>query len=156
MAFQIEYLSDHSDVIPALARWHHAEWKAITPHLTVSDRVARFEARAQRGGLPIGFVAVLDENVVGMASLVECDLDSHRHLSPWLASVLVAPGHRRQGIGSALSERATEEAQVLGFAQAYLFTFDKQDFYRRLGWSTLEDTTFLERPVSVMVRRLAG
>lgn len=156
MAFQIEYLADHIEAIPALARWHHDDWKAITPHLTVSDRVARFQARARRGGLPVGFVAVVDGSVVGLASLVDCDLDSHGHLSPWLASVLVAPDHRRRGIGSALSERATEEARVFGFVRVYLFTFDKQDFYRRLGWSTLEDTTFLGHPVTIMVRELAG
>lgn len=101
MAFQIEYLADHVDAIPALARSHHAEWTAITPHLTVPDRVARFQARARRGSIPTGFVAVVNGNVV---------LDSHRHLSPWLASVLVAPDHRGHGIGSAPSERAAEKA----------------------------------------------
>ena len=154
MAFQIEYLADHVDAIPVLARSHHAEWAAITPHLTVSDRVARFQACARRGAIPTGFVAVVNRSVVGQACLVECDLDSHRHLSPWLASVLVARNYRGLGIGSALSERATEEAQVLGFARAYLFTLDKQSFYRRLGWSTLEHTTFLGHPVTVMVREL--
>ena len=51
MNFRIEYLADHVDAIPALARWHHAEWTAITPHLTVSDRVARLDARDGRGGV---------------------------------------------------------------------------------------------------------
>ena len=139
MNFQIEYLAYHVDAIPALAHWHHAEWTAITPHLSVSDRVARLHARARRSGIPTGFVAVVHGSVVGLSCLVECDLDSHVHLSPWLATVLVAPDHRGHGIGSVLSERATEEAQVLGFARAYLFTFDKQSFYRRLGWSALED-----------------
>jgi hypothetical protein len=49
-----------------------------------------------------------------------------------------------------------EEAQVLGFSRAYLFTFDRQTFYRRLGWSTLEDATFQEHLITVMVRELAG
>ena len=156
MPIQIEYLADHIDAIPWLARAHHTEWAAITPHLTVSERAARFQARARRGSIPTGFVAVLSGNVVGLACLVECDLDSHSHLSPWLASVLVDPEHRGQGIGAALSDRAMEEAQVLGFSRAYLFTFDRQTFYRRLGWSTLDDATFQEHPVTVMVRELAG
>jgi predicted N-acetyltransferase YhbS len=156
MPFQIEYLADHIDAIPWLARAHNAEWAAITPHLTVSERAARFQARARRGSIPTGFVAVLSGSVVGLACLVECDLDSHSHLSPWLASVLVDPAHRGQGIGAALSDRAMEEAQVLGFSRAYLFTFDRQTFYRRLGWSTLEDATFQEHLITVMVRELAG
>lgn len=156
MTFQIEYLADHVDAIPALARSHHTEWTTITPHLTVSDRVARFQARARRGSIPTGFVAVVSGRVVGLACLVDCDLDSHRHFSPWLASVLVEPDHRGYGIGSALSERATEEAHVFGCARVYLFTFDKQDFYQGLGWSKLEETLLLGHPVTIMVHELAG
>lgn len=35
MAYHIEYLAAHVDAIPALARWHHATWTAVTmiPHL---------------------------------------------------------------------------------------------------------------------------
>jgi len=46
MAYKIEYLADHTDAIPDLARAHQAEWTAITPHVTVSDRAERFQARA--------------------------------------------------------------------------------------------------------------
>jgi N-acetylglutamate synthase-like GNAT family acetyltransferase len=83
-------------------------------------------------------------------------LDSHAHLSPWLASVLVERDHRCRGIGAALSERATREARILGFTRLYLFTLDRQRFYERLGWSILEEATFREHPVTVMARDLAG
>ena len=156
MACSIEYLADHVDAIPQLARWHHAEWSAINPHASIADREAHFHTRARRGQVPTAFVALSDGQVVGLASLVETDLDSHRHLSPWLASVLVAPEHRGHGIGSALSERVVAEARRLGFLDAYLFTFDKARFYQRLGWSVLEAATYQTRPVTVMVRSLAG
>src|SRR5918992_1053551 len=99
MALQIEYLADHVDAIPQLAHWHHAQWAAITPHLTISERVARLQARAHRNSIPTGFVAVVNGSVVGLACLVACDLESHSQRSPWLASVFVAPDHRGQGIG---------------------------------------------------------
>jgi hypothetical protein len=38
----------------------------------------------------------------------------------------------------------------------YLFTFDKQRLYTRLGWSTLEDASYGGRSGTVMVQRLAG
>ena len=91
VGFQIEYLDQHIDAIPALARWHYVEWAAITPHLSIADRVAGFRARARRGVIPTAFVAVFGADVVGLACLVECDIESHQHLTPWLASVLVAP-----------------------------------------------------------------
>ena len=104
----------------------------------------------------MGLVALLDNLVVGMACLVECDIPSHCHLRPWLATVLVSPDHRRLGIGSALCVRATEEAQRLGAPNLYLFTFDKQRLYTRLGWSGLEDARYAGRSGTIMVKRVAA
>jgi hypothetical protein len=73
---QIDYLDDHLGAIPILARWHHAEWAAITPHLTIADRISGFQKRARRGTIPTGLVAVLGQNVVGLACLVAADLES--------------------------------------------------------------------------------
>jgi N-acetylglutamate synthase-like GNAT family acetyltransferase len=106
--------------------------------------------------IPTGFVALLGTDVVGLACLVESDIESHQHLTPWLASVLVSPDHRRRGIGSALSERATEEAWALRVPKLYLFTFNKERFYARLGWSTLENARYAGMPGTIMVRTLAA
>jgi N-acetylglutamate synthase-like GNAT family acetyltransferase len=89
-----------------------------------------------------------------MACLVESDIDSHHHLTPWLATVLVAPTHRGKGVGSALSRRATEEAEALGVSQLYLFTFDKASFYARMGWSALEQARLAGISGTIMVRTL--
>ena len=155
MNVRFAYLDEHTEAIPTLARWHHDEWHAVTPNLSVADRIAGFTARARRGSIPLGLVALLDDLVVGMACLVECDVPSHCHLGPWLATVLVSPDHRRVGIGSALCVRATTEAQLLGVSQLYLFTFDKQRLYTRLGWSALEDASYVGRSGTVMMQRLA-
>ena len=155
VALRIEHLADHLGAIPTLASLHHTEWATVTPNSSMADREAGFRARAQRGALPTAFVALLDANVVGFACLVECDIDSHRHLTPWLASVLVASEHRRQGIGSALCERTAEEARaLLRFPTVYLFTFDRRSFYARLGWSVLENTRCAGAPGTIMVRTL--
>jgi GNAT superfamily N-acetyltransferase len=154
--FRIEYLDEHQGAIPELASLHHAEWFAVTPHLTVADRIAGFTGRARRGSIPTGFVGLIGERVVGMACLVVCDIESHCHFTPWLATVLVARPYRGHGIGSALSERATQEARRLGIPTIYLFTFDKQGFYARLGWAALEDARYGGRLGSIMVRQLAA
>src|SRR5690606_11597556 len=113
MTVRIEYLADHAGAIPQLARWHHAEWAALFPHVNLADREARLRDRVRRGSIPIGFVALANDAIVGMGSLIACDLESHSHLSPWLAGVLVAPTHRGMGVGSALSERIVTEARAL-------------------------------------------
>jgi len=152
---RIAYLDEHIDAIPTLAQWHHMEWLSVTPNLSVADRIAGFTARARRGSVPTGLVGLIDELVVGMACLVDCDIPSHCHLTPWLATVLVAPEHRRQGIGSALCARAVEEARRLGVPNLYLFTFDKQSMYKQLDWSELEEARYAGRAGTIMVRRIA-
>jgi len=105
--------------------------------------------------VPTGFVAVLDEVVVGMACLVAHDMETRPELTPWLATVLVAPDYRGRGIGSALSERVVAEARALAFSKVYLVTFDKTSFYARLGWSNLERTDYLGLPATIMIRALS-
>jgi N-acetylglutamate synthase-like GNAT family acetyltransferase len=55
-----------------------------------------------------------------------------------------------------LCRRVTEEARALGFARAYLFTLDKQDLYRRLGWSNVEQADWRGHQVNIMANDLAG
>jgi GNAT superfamily N-acetyltransferase len=123
-AITIDYLDQHLEAIPVLAQWHHDEWSSITPDLTIDDRIQGFRARARRGGAPSAVVAVVDGHVAGLACLVAADIDSHAHLTPWLASVLVGPEHRGRGIGSRLAERIASEARALSVPELYLFTFD--------------------------------
>src|SRR5438445_8930619 len=103
-------------------------------HPTSHDRhrIAGFTSRMRWLELPIGFVAVLDEAVVSAACPVTHDMETRPTLTPWLATVLVAPEYRGRGFGSALSERVIAEGRVLGFPKLYLVTFDKIGFYARL------------------------
>jgi predicted N-acetyltransferase YhbS len=151
MDFIIDHLANHVDAIPTLARWHHDQWAHMAPPgRTLDDRVTEFRRRATRGRVPTGFVALMNDDVVGMACLIESDLDSHDHLTPWLAGVLTSPSHRRQGIASALCRRVDEEARALGFTRAYLFTLDKQNLYGRLGWTTMEHSHWRGHAITIM------
>ena len=153
---QIEYLADHTEAIPTLASWHHDEWRSWTPWLSLEDRIARIEQRVGRRQIPTTFVALLNGQIVGFASLVAHDMDTRPDLSPWLASVLVARPHRRRGIGSALTERVVEEARLLGVETIYLYTYDHHEFYSRRGWWVFERTQYRGEPVVIMARDLAS
>ncbi|MFW6335840.1 MAG: GNAT family N-acetyltransferase, partial [Phycisphaeraceae bacterium] len=60
------------------------------------------------------------------------DDEARPHLRPWLAALLVAPTHRRQGIGSALVRELQRHTRRLGEPVMYLGT-DQPAFYERLG-----------------------
>jgi hypothetical protein len=49
-----------------------------------------------------------------------------------------------------------DEARALGFPRLYLVTFDKTNFYGRLGWIKLERTDFLGLPATIMIRELSA
>jgi len=152
----IEYLEQHPEAIPALAQWHHDEWADLSQAVSVEDRALRFRERARRGVVPSAFCAVVEAQVVGVACLVACDLETHPQFTPWLASVLVAPPFRGRGIGSALSERVADEAVLVGAHELYLFTFDRQSLYARLGWRHVEPIVYAGTPGTIMVRGLAA
>ena len=65
--------------------------------------------------------------------LIDNDLDSHAHLTPWLASLYVDPAFRNKGIGKQLIAAAENAARDQGHSELYLYT-DKPDYYRAAGW----------------------
>lgn len=82
--------------------------------------------------------------------LVANDMETRPQWSPWLAGVVVAPEHRRRGIGAALAEHAVKEARALEFSTLYLYTFSTEKYYARLGWRLVERATYLGKPVPIM------
>ncbi len=149
----VDYLADHPEFIPTLARWHYEQWKTLCPGDSVERRIAMLHTHLGREQIPVTFVAVSGQTVLGSASLIAHDMDTRMDLSPWLASVYVAPEHRRQGIGTALVRRVIREAKTLRIQALHLYTPDKEPFYLRLGWSVIERTEYRGYPQVVMALR---
>jgi predicted N-acetyltransferase YhbS len=146
----IDYLADHPEFIPTLAHWHHEQWNYLCPGDSVERRIESLHAHLERGQIPVTFVAVSGQAVLGSASLIAHDMDTRMDLSPWLASVYVASEHRRAGIGTALVRRVIREAETLDIPALHLFTPDKESFYARLGWSVIERPEYRGYPQVVM------
>jgi N-acetylglutamate synthase-like GNAT family acetyltransferase len=153
---RIEYLADHLEHLPRLAEWFHAQWGYLSPGDTLEKRSGRLRQKAQREGIPVTFVALDRRRPVGSASLVVCDMDTRAHLTPWMASVYVDASFRNRGIGSALVKRVLEEASRQGAEQLYLWTPDRESFYRKRGWRLLERTRYRNENASVMEYALTG
>ncbi|GAB4346736.1 MAG: GNAT family N-acetyltransferase [Candidatus Abyssubacteria bacterium] len=147
---KIESLKLHPEFIPALAAWHHAEWAYLHDDDSVERRIAEFQAEFETDGIPKTFVAVSKTTLLGSASLLPHDMDTRMDLSPWLASVFVAPEHRNRGIGSALIKHVMLEAARLGYRTIYLFTPDRAPLYARLGWSHHETLKYHGHQVEIM------
>ena len=100
--------------------------------------------------MPRTFIYTHNGNALGSAALVASDMDTRPGLTPWLASVFVAPPFRRQGIGSALVRHAMRQAEAAGISRLYLFTPDRAGFYQDLGWQTMSVDDYRDQAVTLM------
>lgn len=149
----ITYLADVPQHLDQVTDWILAEWGR--PGVTRDMVYEKYRAHMNTDRLPLSLVAVIDERPVGTASLRRRDLQIRPHLVPWLASVYVASEYRNQGIGSQLVIAAETEAARLDIETLYLFTPDRDHFYARLGWRTIEQTDYRGEQVVVMKKILA-
>jgi GNAT superfamily N-acetyltransferase len=149
---RISYFADHPEYLPTLAKWFFREWRDLISEETLEDYTQKLRGHAQRDGVPMGFVAMDGEQLLGSASLVTYDMDGREDLSPWLACLYVAAEFRRRGIGSALVQRVVQEAHVQEFAEIYLYTTgqEREDFYVGLGWSVHERVMYLGKERVIM------
>lgn len=147
----IAYLADYPQYIPTLAAWHHAMWSHLNPGDTEAERAERLRLHTGRPGIPTTLIALEGETLLGSASLVQNDLTSQPQLTPFLASVYVAPAYRKQGIASALVRRMRDEVTQLGLPQFYLITPDQQQLYAQLGWRELEQVSYRGELVTLMM-----
>lgn len=126
-----ELTLDHYDAVLALMR--------ATPGISLREADSR-EATARYLDRNPGhsFVARLDGEVIGCAF---CGHDGRRG---YLQHVLVAPAHRRQGVGRELVKRCLDRLEAIGIYKTHLDVFATnetgQAYWRHLGWQTRADT----------------
>jgi GNAT superfamily N-acetyltransferase len=152
--FRLEPLANHLDRVPKIAAWHHAEWGHLNPEFTLEARTERLRSRGTRSGIPAAIIALVGDDVAGSASLVEADMDSHPELTPWLASVYVAPEFRGRGIASALVGVIEDRAAAEGIETLWLWTPDQERLYARLGWTTFAREPYRELEATIMRKEL--
>ena len=152
---EIDLLADHPELIETLAPLVAEHWRPILAQETVESRTATLRDHLNRNNLPIAWVAHSQSTVFGTAALRVHDLPGHEHLSPWLGGVFVVPQFRGKGIGAALCAAVEQDAKKLhGTSALYLFTLDKQAWYKRLGWSMFEPCTWCDRAGDIMFKEL--
>ena len=147
---KIEHLGEHRSAIPEIVGWLHTEWGHLMPDVSLSKLASIYKNRLTPHQIPETFVALLDDEIVGTASIVDHDMSIRMDLSPWLAAVYVEAECRGAGVGSQLVQALMDEVAFLGLKRFYLFTPNRASFYARLGWQKLEETDYRGEQVTVM------
>lgn len=113
-------------------------WAAFGDTLS-RDFFASVIAHSQRPeALPVTFIAVEGETLLGTVGLWRCDLISRQDLWPWLAALYVDEAARGQGLAGRLQQHVKDYARERGFTQLHLYSACR-DFYERFGWHYIGD-----------------
>lgn len=133
MALSLTTIAARPDLAEPVARWIWEEWgrKKGRPFERI---LARVSSRTARVGLEQCVVLLDGDTPAGTASLVAEDADSRPDLSPWLASVFVAPAARGRGYARVLVTAVESAAREAGFPALWLFTDSAAGLYASLGW----------------------
>ena len=155
---RVRDLAEVPDLLPVLVEWYQTEWEPYYGPSGPGD-AARDLAAAADGTdrLPICLVA-LDAGgaPLGTVSLKGESLPSHRHLSPWIAALLVEPGMRGRGVGTALIEAAEAQASRLGFECLYLASSRMRTYLEGRGYERIDEAETLREITPVYSLRLPG
>lgn len=150
--FEIKLLAQCPQYIPQLAKLFYEE---IGQHWVCNASIKRAEQRLidhkNTEQLPLTFVALHDEQPIGMASLRKND-GIRPDLTPWLGSLVVNPSFRGKQIGQMLIDAVKKQSKLFNYPDLYLFAFDQTipHWYAKLGWKTAGQDQFLNHPITVM------
>lgn len=157
---QIELLTGLDHLAPVLAAWHHAEWGHLYADEVWNHAIAvrEFETMATPDSTDRTWVAFDGDArdadaVLGSVSLIATDdLAGFEHLTPWLASMFVAPAARGRGVAAALTEALLRGAREDGHEVIRLFTSGQQQFWADRGWAVVATVDTEGHPATVMAR----
>ncbi len=157
---QIKSLAGHHHLAPLLGAWHFAEWGQLYPTEVWNAEIAaaEFEGMASSNSADRTWVAFegdtrRGQDVLGSVSLMASDdLAGYEHLTPWLASMFVAPAARGCGVATALVDHLLAAARDAGHDEVYLFTSGQDDFWSARGWQVIAYVESAGHPAAVMSR----
>lgn len=148
----IKKLIDCQEHIPVLAKlWYEEISRHWIPHSSVEKATQNLIEHSNTDRLPITYVALQNNQAIGMASLRDND-GIRPDLTPWLGSVIVDPKHRNAKVGEALINTVKDQAKLAGHKILYLLTLDPTipSWYLRLGWEVIAHDQLFGHPVKIM------
>jgi GNAT superfamily N-acetyltransferase len=156
VGLRIEYLRNHLRYATRLAQICARQWQHLYLDWDRKTALREFKSQRSDGRLPLSLIAIQNEELLGMVSLVFDDLPGYEHLNPWLASLLVLPEHRKKGVGSRLVREAERLFLCNGIPRAYLFTEFAGEFFEKLGWIVVEPGTCNHHPIVVLKKEIGS
>lgn len=132
---KIDLLKNHPEHLNTIVNWIYKEFGMETSREFYKGII---DHSLTEGQLPITFVAMEDNEVIGTVGIWRSDLLSRQDLFPWFSALYVREDYRCKGIGIQLQEYALKYCKKQGFKEVYLYT-DIENYYEKTGWEFICD-----------------
>lgn len=135
--FEFARLSDLPHLAEQCARLNDAEWGDGSDD-SLEMRTSSFRRIALAGENEDVILCLTDQgDLAGLCVLIDNDLPAFEDLSPWLASLIVAPAFRGQGLSRRLIEELEAMARQMGEAEVFLHT-PSPKLFEAAGYAMIE------------------
>ncbi|OQX29714.1 MAG: hypothetical protein B0D92_02260 [Spirochaeta sp. LUC14_002_19_P3] len=146
---QIHYLADKPHLLPQLTDLFIAEWEPYYGNNGPGNAENDLRGSMNREQLPVCFIALGNETLLGTISLKEKSISHNPELTPWCAALLVVPEMRRRGIGSALVSALEREARRRDYRELYMSTDTANSIAEARGWKAIGSAESMRGIVTV-------
>ena len=131
-------LADHKEYIDTVVNWI---WSEFGNENNYDFFESIIKNSLIKNKLPLTFIALEDNELVGTIGLWRSDLMSRQDLFPWLSALFVKENFRGKRIGQKLQNFLVEYCKKAGFTELFLYT-DICGYYEKTGWEYLEAVSY--------------
>ncbi|HAT85209.1 MAG TPA: hypothetical protein DCS30_04160 [Rhizobiales bacterium] len=135
--FEFARLSDLPDLAEQCARLNDAEWGDGSAE-SIEMRISSFRRLALAGENEDVILCLGEKGeLAGLCVLIDNELPAYEDLSPWLASLIVAPDFRGRGLALKLIAELESMAKEMGEGELFLHT-RYPELYKKAGYAEIE------------------
>src|ERR1041384_6254418 len=97
---EFEFLADHPDAVPLVARWYFDQWGHRMAGNSYEKTCERIRGKLNRLRPPLHVVAVEAGAILAVAQIKLREMDIYPDKEHWLGGVFVSPDFRGKGIAT--------------------------------------------------------
>ena len=151
---EITRLKPNSPELQICAAWRYEAFLKSNGYSLLDSGAQLARLATQPDEYETALIALVDGRLAGICLLVLQEFEPLHDVSPWLASLYVAPQYRKRGVARKLVAAIENQARKHGVARLHLYTGDAEKFYVKCGWSLAEQGIANGEPYAFMIRDL--
>ena len=144
----IDFLADHLDVVPMLAKWFRAQWPEYYAESSQEQIEQDFLLDTSRTSLPSRLVAFESNELVGTIILRE-QTEFLPDFHPELGGLYVVESRRGHGIATELIRAGMKLAREQGYEAVTATTVVAAGILERLGWEFVTTIVHVDEQLSL-------